>query len=384
MSKKTLISRLSLAALALPGLMQQAEAGRAEESYNTDLLYGHYEETGGRMKVDIAEISASLPIGKAYTLSLDFVSDTMSGASPMFNMKNAQGQVEQVLSGASITEQRYAGTASLSYAFEDVTVSLGGGVSSENDYLSNYINTGLSWDLNNKLTTLNVSASVAFDEVSPTGYNYTKNKIGQQYLLGVTQIIDKNSLLQSNMTFGYNSGYLSDPYKLVFVQGAGIQSDNRPEQKFQWAWLTRYVRNFDSLNKAALHADYRLYVDDWGVTANMVELSWQQPIADEWQIMPRFRYYTQDQADFYSAVFDSATVGSIHSSDYRLAGFGVLGGGIKLSKNFEVNGLIKDVKLQTAFDYYDRKASYQIGGHNDGSFADYGFYMVTASINVKF
>jgi len=390
MSKKTLIGRLSLAALALPGVMQQVEAGRAEESYNTDVQYAHYEESGGRMKVDIAEVSAAIPIGKAYTLALDFVSDTISGASPMYNAKNSQGQVEQILSGASITEQRYAGTASLSYAFDDVSVSFGGGVSSEHDYLSNYINAGLSWDLNKKLTTLNFSASVAFDEISPTGQSYTKNKTSQQYLLGVTQIIDKNSLFQSNMTFSANNGFLSDPYKSVYVEPAvgarfgQILDDSRPDNKFQWAWLTRYVRHFKALNKAALHADYRLYVDDWGVTANMVELSWFQPIADEWQIIPRFRYYTQDQANFYSAVFDSATVGTTYSSDYRLAGFGALGGGVKLTKNFQMNGLIKDIKLQAAFDYYDRKASYQIGGHNEGTFADYNFYMVTASVNVKF
>ena len=390
MSKKNLISRLSLAALALPGLIPQAEAGRAEETYNTDAQYVHYEESGGRMQVDVAEISAAIPIGKAYTLALDFVSDTISGASPMYNAKNAQGEVEQVLSGASITEQRYAGTASLSYAFDDVSVSVGGGVSSEHDYLSNYINAGLSWDLNKKLTTLNVSVSAAFDEVSPTGQNYTKNKTSQQFLLGVTQIIDKNSLLQSNMTFSFNKGFLSDPYKSVYVEPAPgdrfgqILGDSRPDNKFQWAWLTRYVRHFKTLNKAALHADYRLYVDDWGVTANMVELSWFQPIVEEWQIIPRFRYYTQDQANFYSAVFDSATVGSVHSSDYRLAGFGALGGGVKLTKNFQMNGMVKDIKLQAAFDYYDRKASYQIGGHNEGTFADYSFYMVTASINVKF
>ena len=314
-----------------------------------NIQYAHYEESGGRMKVDIAEVSAAIPIGKAYTLALDFVSDTISGASPMYNAKNSQGQVEQILSGASITEQRYAGTASLSYAFDDVSVSFGGGVSSEHDYLSNYINAGLSWDLNKKLTTLNFSASVAFDEISPTGQSYTKNKTSQQYLLGVTQIIDKNSLFQSNMTFSANNGFLSDPYKSVYVEPAvgarfgQILDDSRPDNKFQWAWLTRYVRHFKALNKAALHADYRLYVDDWGVTANMVELSWFQPIADEWQIIPRFRYYTQDQANFYSAVFDSATVGTTYSSDYRLAGFGALGGGVKLTKNFQMNGLISMV-----------------------------------------
>jgi len=383
---KTLVNRLSLAALALPGLMQPAQAERSEETYNTGFQYGHYEESGDRMKVDVFELSAAAPIGKAFTASLDLIRDTMSGASPVFNVRDADGQVRQQISGASIVDQRDVVNVGFSYAMESVTLGLTGGVSGENDYLSRYFGTNLSWDLS-KSTTLSASASYAFDDVFPVGRTYRKSKFNQQYLLGVTQVIDKNSLLQSNMTFGYNQGFLSDPYKQVFVEnavGSSILDDVRPDKKFQWAWLTRYARHFKDLNRAALHADYRFYVDDWGVVSHMVETSWDQPIADDWQLTPRFRYYTQYEANFYSAIFDGATIGRYHSSDYRLAGFGTLGGGIKLSKNFIMSGLIKDIKLQAAFDYFDRKASYQLGGNDSGGFDDYSFYMVTASVNVKF
>lgn len=383
---KTLVNRLSLAALALPGLMQTAQAGRSEETYNTDFQYGHYEESGDRMKVDVFELSAAAPIGKAFTASLNLIRDTMSGASPMFNVRDANGQVKQQISGASIADQRGELNVGLNYAMESVTLGLTGGVSDEDDYLSRFFGTNISWDLS-KSTTLSASASYAFDDVSPTGKTYKKSKFNQQYLLGVTQVVDKNTLLQSNMTFGYNQGFLSDPYKSVFVENAvgnPLLDDARPDKKFQWAWLTRFVRHFKNLNQAALHADYRFYVDDWGVVSHMVESSWHQPIANDWQLIPRFRYYTQYEADFYSALFDNATIGQYHSSDYRLAGFGTLGGGIKLSKNFIMNGLIKDIKLQAAFDYFDRKASYQLGGNDSGGFDDYSFYMITTSINVKF
>lgn len=383
---KTLVNRLSLAALALPGLIQPVQAGRAEETYDSDFQYAHYEESGERMKVDVFELSAAAPIGKAFSVSLDLIRDTMSGASPMFNVRDANGQVKQQLSGASIADQRDVVNVGLNYAMDTVTLGLTGGVSGEDDYLSRYFGTKLSWELD-KSTTLSASASYAFDDVFPTGGTYRNSKFNQQYLLGVTQIVNKNTLIQSNMTFGYNQGFLSDPYKKVFVEnavGSPILDDTRPDKKFQWAWLTRYVGNFKSLNRAALHADYRLYVDDWGVVSHMVETSWHQPIIDEWQIIPRFRYYTQYEANFYQAIFDGATIGKYHSSDYRLAGFGTLGGGIKLSKNFLMSGFIKDIKLQAAFDYFDRKASYQLGGNDTGGFDDYSFYMITASINVKF
>lgn len=380
--KHSVVSRLSLAALALPGLMHEAAAGRVDETYNADFQYGHYSESGQRMDVDIFEGAVAVPIGKAMTASLNLVRDTISGASPRFNLKNSQG-VRQVLSGASIREQRDAISSALTYYLDTAAISLGGGYSRENDYTSRYANTNLSLDLNKKLTTLNFGASVALDEVEPTDYDYKKGKSSQQYLLGVSQILDKDSVLVSNMTFGYHQGFLSDPYKLVFFNGGGLLSDTRPSDKFQWAWLTQYIRHFKDFNSAALHADYRFYTDDWGINAHTFEVSWHQPLVDEWQIIPRFRYYSQDRADFYQDYFENGDTTAFYSSDYRLAGFGTFSGGLKLSK--EVKGLkVNQLKLQAGAEYYDHKSSYQLGGNGGGSFSDFSYYLLTASVNMKF
>ncbi|MCX7086879.1 MAG: DUF3570 domain-containing protein [Methylococcales bacterium] len=396
--KHPLISRLSLAALALPGLMQDASAGRVEETYNGDFQYGHYAEGHQRMEVDIFEAALSAPIGKSITASVNVVRDVISGASPIYNKPNAKGDVKQTLSGASITDQRDAISSSLTYFFDKASLGLAGGFSKENDYTSRYVSTNASIDLNNKLTTLNFGASVAFDEVQPTAYSSGSlrntdcgaicSKTSQQYLLGVSQVIDKDSIIQSNITFGYHNGYLADPYKKVYFTGdgdlAGQNYDVRPREKFQWAWLTQYVHHFQALNSAALHTDYRFYTDDWGINSHTVDLSWNQPIADGWQVIPRFRYYSQDRADFYQPVFDSAQAPDIYSSDYRLASFGSLSGGIKLSKEFTQIKSLSQLKFQTGIEYYDHKSSYQLGGNGSGSFDDFSYYLLTASVNAKF
>jgi hypothetical protein len=59
--KSNILARLTCAALALPGLMQTACAGRVEETYNADFQYGNYQEGGGRMGVDIFEGALSAP-----------------------------------------------------------------------------------------------------------------------------------------------------------------------------------------------------------------------------------------------------------------------------------------------------------------------------------
>ncbi|MEQ1557701.1 MAG: DUF3570 domain-containing protein [Methyloglobulus sp.] len=429
--KSTIATQLTCAALALPGLIQPAVAGRVEETYNADFQYGNYVESSSRMKVDIFEGALSAPIGKSMTANVNLVRDSISGASPIYNTRDPiTGKISQVVSsasptsscGKSICEQRDGISAGLSNFFDWGSLSLGGGFSREHDYMSKYFNTAASVDLNKKLTTLNFGASVSFDEItpSPSTWNNTvvdnKNpdngfnahKTSQQYLLGFSQVIDKDSLILSNMTFGYHSGFLTDPYKWVGytdtilipgippIQFSNIAGERRPRERFEWAWLTQYVRHFEQFNHAALHADYRFSTNDWGVNAHTLELSWHQPIADGWQIIPRFRYYSQDQADFYQPTFNGSFVNDpvsgllvaknldFYSSDYRLASFGTLSGGLKITK--EINQLkpFEQIKFQTGIEYYDHSASYQLGGNKLGNFADFNYYLITASFNLKF
>lgn len=403
-NKHNTVARLSCAALALPGLMQTASAGRVEETYNADFQYGHYSESNQRIKVDIFEGALSAPIGKAMTATVNLVRDTVSGASPVYNFKDPQGRVQQFISGASptsscgesICEQRDAISSGLSYFFDSASVNVGGGFSREQDYTSRYFNTNMSLDLNKKLTTLNFGVSAAFDEIAPSpsawnsrSHGFKSHKTGQQYLLGVSQVIDKDSLLQSNISFGYQAGFLSDPYKWVaFYNGndfSDFQQDKRPQEKFQWAWLNQYVRHFGQLNNAALHLDYRFTTDDWGVNSHTFEASWHQPIVDDWQIIPRFRYYSQDPADFYRPFFTGSSNNyATYSSDYRLAGFGALSGGLKLSKEITQIKPFSRLKFQTGIEYYDHKVGYQLGGNNGGSFDSFSYTLVTASFNLKF
>lgn len=405
--KNNALAHLSYAALALPGLMQTAAAGRVEETYNADFQYGHYEESNSRMRVDIFDGALSAPIGKNITASVDLIRDIVAGASPVYNIKE-NGQVRQIISGASqaqdksscgesICEQRDAINSGITYFLDSAAISVGGGYSNENDYTSRSFNSNLSLDLNKKLTTLNIGGSASFDEIAPTpesSWNgrprdFKSHKTSQQYLLGVSQIIDKDSLLQSNMTFGYHNGFMSDPYKWVtFYNGDNFSDfahDKRPEERFEWAWLNQYVRHFGQFNDAALHLDYRFSTNDWGVNAHTFEASWHQPIVDDWQVIPRFRYYSQDSADFYQPVFSGkSTDYDSFSSDYRLAGFGAFSGGLKFSKEITQIKPLTSLKFQTGFEYYNHKASYELGGNNGGSFDSFSYYLATASFNLKF
>jgi hypothetical protein len=408
--KSNFVACLSVAALALPGLMQTAQAGRVEESYNADFQYGHYSESSSRIDVNTYEGVLSAPIGKSMTASVALVKDVVSGASPRYNDLDDNGKVRQVVSGTpttlngvvsgaskpnsecgkSICDRRDGISPSLTYFFDNGSVNLNGGFSRENDYTSRYVGTTISRDFNKKLTTANFGVSLAFDEIDPTDRPALKgSKTAQQYLLGVSQIINKDSLILSNVTFGYNTGYLSDPYKLVYFfdegQSVDFRRDSRPREKFQFAWLTQYIRHFADFNDAALHIDYRFSADSWGVNAHTAEISWHQPVGDGWQIIPRVRYYSQDQADFYHEVGNAqALQKGVYSSDYRLADFGAVTAGLHVSK--EIAGLtpLTHLKFQVGGEYYNHSAGLQLGGNNASDFADFNYFLITGSFNLRF
>ena len=91
-----------------------------------------------------------------------------------------------------------------------------------------------------------------------------------EFLVGVTQALTVNSIVQSNLTYYTGHGYYSDPYKTF---------DTRPSDRHTLAWLTRYNRYFPDPD-GTLKLGYRLLFDSFGSTSNMIEAAWAQVRAD--------------------------------------------------------------------------------------------------------
>ena len=191
-----------------------------------------------------------------------------------------------------------------------------------------------------------------------------------------------------SLTYTYNGGYLSDLYKAVYaswvtdpypIYGGTFIHDTRPSNRNQIALLTRYVRHFSSLNSAAVHWDYRYYVDTWGVNAHTFEATWIQPVWADWKISPTVRYYTQGSADFYQPYFTAQRADGHYSSDYRLAQFGAIGGGVQVSKDF-----FERLNLGFGIDFYERKNNYGFNSGSGTSVDNFTFSMYSAKIYFKF
>jgi hypothetical protein len=368
-------------------------------------------------------------------LQLDFkeVIDPVTGNASYPTVYTSSAQDKQpvhMLTSAS-PETRKQGNFSLGYEWDEAALTVGGGTSVERDYNSSFVSSNGRWDLNHKLTRLNAGMSYTNSDInaqrmdSASRYiDYSRqSKLGDTFEspitgnrqdwtanIGLSQVLNKSALVETGLSYSHNEGYLSNPYKAttfifkdpnqshtiypdnVFVAELTDALENRPNQRNQLTWDLRYVQHIAPVD-AALHLDYRFFNDDWGIMAHTFSASWDQPLANGWSITPNIRYYSQSAADFYQPYFTFnqqkpvASSGGIaydqlpithYSSDQRLSGYGVLSGGITVSKKFT-----KGIHLDAGFTYFNHAGGLKLGGGGEGSYADFDYYMVNAALTVN-
>lgn len=228
----------------------------------------------------------------------------------------------------------------------DLRAVFGGHFSGEHDYKSMGLSTTLARDFNTRNTTLSAGLSYNRDKVDPIGrmpvgltdvaLRERLDGIGDkdvlEALLGVTQVISRNALLQLNYTYGKDSGYLTDPYKLIsVVDAAGFPVstlyEKRPEDRGRHAVFARTLTSF---GRDVLNVSYRYYWDDWGVNAHTVDLRYRLGFSNRHYLEPQWRYSLQTSAaDFYRPYLNQGEVVDYASADYRLAEMTTMTVGIK-------------------------------------------------------
>ena len=226
----------------------------------------------------------------------------------------------QVMTGATIEETRTDALLGGSYYFDNGKASLTGGISNEKDYFA--WNGGLSAErhFNEKNTTVSAGGGFSIDTLEPTdaaGDPFRPNEANKEsYSLfaGVSQVLGRGATIQSTLSYQHATGYLSDPYKRVLVEGNPI-GDSRPSARNQFAWLTRYRQHVEFLN-GSFHADYRFFIDDWEITSHTIDVAWYQNLFGFLRVVPGLRYYTQSAAGFYAPWFVTAPGDGFASSDF--------------------------------------------------------------------
>ena len=374
LTNKTNIKALLLTATStlLGAANAQATETKADEwQFDTALMY--YGETDRVTAVE-AIIAGSKQFGNDELLSLKLTVDTLTGASANGAVAQNTPQTFTRPSGNG-QYQIKAGDTPLDDTFKDTRVqltgqwtqpltelytwSVGGNFSKEYDYLSASINSNIARDFNKKNTTVSAGVSLAFDQIKPEGgipnafnamtigdvdsasfesaFDATRkegsdNKSTVDLLLGLTQVINRNMLVQLNYSYSASSGYMTDPFKVLSVvnpQGMSQEYlyENRPDSRKKHAFFGQVKYHFDT---SILDTSYRYMTDDWEIDSHTVDTKYVIPLSNGHTIEPHFRFYTQTAAEFYKPfLLEGQTLPEFASADYRIGEMDAMTFGIK-------------------------------------------------------
>ena len=332
-SKTSSLAALTSAALALPAISQLAAAESVPEKSQVSYRYANYQEddlaneqvltgTQERYETDSHQFRLLTALNEDTALTVDAVYETLTGASP-YSTVSVGDRNQLIMTGASISESRTdLAIAVQNFAHEEsVTYRLG--ASTEDDYQSYNIGIERAFK-RDQLTAYNLGFDFSMDTIEPVqteGVNRIKSedKWFANAFVSISRVLSKRWQVQTGIALGQHDGYLSDPYKSI---------DVRPEEKQVFIFMGRsryYIKSFNS----AFHSDYRYYLDDWGIDSHTLDFALYKNLSDHLQLIPRFRYYSQSQADFYVAS-DSANRSGYQSSDFQLSPFGAISYGLDI------------------------------------------------------
>lgn len=324
---KRISTALALATSSLLGQSAVAQPYANDWQINAGFL--NYQEKG-RVSVQSYTARVQGQVSDDASVQLGVVLDTMSGSTPTGAVKDSTVVSNTGTSGGGFN---VAGQGTSMADFEDTRLAVDGSweqshsrefrmtygayVSVEKDFTAIGASVKGSLDVNDRLTTLTAGLGVEADEnsqrdgttpeplssVGDASFNRQGRRNTYDALLGITQVIDRRTVAQLNLTYTHSFGYHTDPYKVFSATDSdGIEFaryyEKRPEQRQRLALFSSLRQQ--QLDGNILGGSLRLYHDDWGVNALTSEASYRFNTAGQRRFTEPFgRVHMQTAADFY-------------------------------------------------------------------------------------
>ncbi|MBT3206228.1 MAG: DUF3570 domain-containing protein [Gammaproteobacteria bacterium] len=385
MQLKNIKGQMSLAACAL--LQVTSPTVQAEDNeWDVDTAVLLYSEGDGRVSAFEPAIYAGRDLEDGDRIDLRLVVDALTGASPNGAHASSVAQTFTTPSGKGSYTTK-AGDTPLDDTFRDTRVALGAdwtmeldrlskltlgaNFSKEFDYTSLGISASYAKDFNNRNTTLTTGFAFNSDTINPVGdipselmpmmrEGFSQNREGDNdtkvitdFLVGITQVVDRKTIVQLNYSLGITDGYQNDPFKIVTVIDpvtglpatggifdTGVTGnlpyvyEKRPDSRQKNNLYFKVVRH---LEEDVINFSYRYYWDDWDINSHTFDFKYRYQMANSY-LQPHFRYYMQSAAEFHihnlelGSEVDQVTgevLVDYASNDYRLAESETLTLGVK-------------------------------------------------------
>lgn len=224
------------------------------------------------------------------------------------------------------TEQRYVPALGGHKKFGDVDVNLHAGLSIEPDYFATSVGTTVAIDLRQKTITPSIGYDFSYDTQgrSGTSYDVYSRKIMRHALAAATTfVLDKQSILTTNLTMVFESGDSSKPYRYIPMFAKDVAPRVQPGQQLntvnfyrnpervleqlpldrqRFAIAGMYARRFST---STLRIEERLYADSWGLKATTTDARYLVDVSKNFRVWPHFRLHAQTGASFWQLAYVS-------------------------------------------------------------------------------
>jgi hypothetical protein len=306
-------------------------------SWGQNYLRGKYREwIEDNDRVEVRSWYAETEVELEQDWSFEFLGtiDAWSGATPNGLPPRHSSSTLPWLSNVP-EEIRKAGLFTLNKATQDHDFSFEYGISDEPDYLSRSYAVQYSYKLAAETLIVTSGFSLQDDSVYDDPNGIWVDKKTPSISAGLTRILDKFTSISINLSYSWPSGFLNDSYKRTPVDLQGtilLEPENRPDKRKIFIFYSELSRYLESL-KTGIHLNYRYFQDDHDLSGHTFEIEGVRRLGEKWMLSPRYRFYTQNQASFYSAEIrkteffntymtsPNPSIGPFYSADHRLSTF---------------------------------------------------------------
>jgi hypothetical protein len=313
---------------------------------SVDAVYHEYD--GGDMDINGPFILLRKSVGNSVSLNGHYYVDSVSAAS-----------IDVVASASAYQEERTEYSAGVDFLHEKTMLSAGYTNSEENDFTADTVFFSVAQDFFGDLTKLSMGYSRGWDEVRKIESTFKRDVDRQNYKLGLSQILSKNSLMGIDLETITDEGYLNNPYRRYrFIDPLDASSFQYAEEVYPETRTSTAValRGLYYLPyRASLKAEYRYFTDSWGVAAHTYGLDYVHPIGEQWVLEGRYRFYTQTQADFYQDLFPFEGSQDFMARDKELSTYNdhTIGAGLTYEFGKGVMSHVERLKVTVLIDYME-------------------------------
>jgi len=282
-----------------------------------DLFYSKY--SGGGMDITGESVAVRKKFTENFAISGNYFVDKVSGAS-----------IDVLSQASQIRDERIQKSATLEFVHDKTTYNATYQTSVERDYRSDTSSVSLKQDMFGDLTTLSLAFANTDDKIGENNgsafvpiITWLGHASSRSYDIDLSQILTKNLIGGVNFNVITDQGYLANPYRSIryldagtpkgYSLGSQIYPDTRTSTAIQGE--LKYFLPY----RAAVTGSFRYFRDTWSIVGKTFELDYTHPISNVWILEGRFRYYTQNHADFYSDLFQYADEYRFEGRDQDLA-----------------------------------------------------------------